>query len=125
MVQRGYECAMKRRQILKGIAASGLVSVGAGTASGMQTASRISVGQLDALHVERNGETVAVVENPTQAEFDRLDAELAEDERLVTPDGCCASKCKYDCPTDCDCCAYQCVCWSCEDGTKVCDSSNC
>ena len=104
---------MQRRKLLKTIAAGGLLSAGVGTAAGRPAANSgaISVDDLSAVHVTRDGEVVATLSNPSSPQVKRLFAEMGDDEGLVTPQKCCLYECKSQCaycdyPPGCtdDCC---------------------
>ncbi|MFC4450408.1 hypothetical protein [Halorussus aquaticus] len=107
---------MKRRQLVKSVAAGSVLGLGSGIASAEPVL--IDPEDLDAIHVVRDGERVRTVENPTMQEFDRLHDEISEDEQVVTPDGTCFPKCCQDCPPDCSSCG--CACYCCDTGSNIC-----
>lgn len=108
---------MQRRQVIKGVAASGLVSVGAGVAAGQHTTPGGATGaaDLDYVQVARDGAVVRTVADPSEADLDRLFARLGDDESLVTPQECCYYECQSECAycdyppgcTDDCCCDYR------------------
>lgn len=90
---------MKRRDVIRSVAASGIVSIAAGTAAGLQTGpgGPMRAPDLDSLRVVRDGDVVRTVVDPDEAQIDRLFDDLAENESLVTPEECCYYECKSQC----------------------------
>src|SRR6056297_139131 len=110
---------MKRRQLLKGVAASSAISLGIGSVTAETRPTVESAENLDEVHVaDADGKVVRTVENPTDADLDRLRTETSAAEQLVSPE--CTTKCKDDCTLRNDCCGYICECYTCDDGTEVC-----
>lgn len=105
---------MRRRQVLKTLAASSVTTVGAGTAAATRVGGATDVERVDALHVVSGGETVGTLPDPTWEDVRRVEAELDDDQQLVTPDGNCTAFCESNCP--CYPCAYGC--------SNCCDPSN-
>ena len=114
---------MQRRQLLKTIAASSAIGIGAGPAAGRQVSGATDIEQHDALHVVSGGETVETLENPTWNDVRRVETQLDDDQQLVTTDGECTAYCESNCP--CYPCAYSCssccdpsnnICSGCDDG---------
>lgn len=104
---------MKRRDVIRSVAASGIVSTAVGTAAGLrrQPGGALAATDLDAVRVVRDGDVVRTVADPDEAELDRLFTDLGDDESLVTPEECCYYECKSECaycdyPPGCtdDCC---------------------
>lgn len=89
---------MKRRNLLKGIAASSVVGAGMASASADAGVKRRDVQQFDRLRIVRDGRTVGTVEGPTWDAVRDVQASLDEDQRLVTPDDTCVAFCESNCP---------------------------
>lgn len=95
---------MKRRKMLKTIAAGGIASLGVQPAAGRIPVTRQrSTDELDVLHVVRDGNVVRSVENPTSVGLKRLQESLSDEEfitaSLVEPT--CIVYCKEDCYQAC------------------------
>lgn len=104
---------MKRRHLIKGIAASGLASVGIGSAAHTPAASAGDLSQYDHIRVVSGGETVDRIDATWEA-VRVAEADLEEGQFLVTPDGSCTALCESRCP--CYPCAYG--CYDCCDPTN-------
>lgn len=108
---------MKRRDVIRSVAASGIVGVTAGTAAGRQArpGGGVTAADLDAVRVARDGDVVRTVEDPSESDLDRLFADLGDDESVVTPEECCLYECKSQCRycdyppgcTDNCCCGWR------------------
>lgn len=109
---------MRRRQVLKTLAASSVISIGAGTAAGKRIGGATDVRQFDALHVVSGGETVGTLSNPTWEDVRRVETELDDDQQLVTPDAECTAYCESNCP--CYPCVYGCS-NCCDPSNNICD----
>jgi hypothetical protein len=114
---------MQRRQLLKSIAASSAIGIGAGSAAGRQVGGATDIEQYDTLHVVRGDKTVETLENPTWDDIRSVEARLDDDQQLVTSTGECTAYCESNCP--CYPCAYSCssccdpdnnICNDCDDG---------
>ena len=109
---------MNRRQVLKGVAVGSVMSLGIGTATARTRGGVESAENLETVHVAgADGKVVRTVEDPTEADLDRLRAETGAAEQLVSPE--CTTKCKDECVAT-NCCGYICECDS--DG-NCCDGS--
>ena len=95
---------MKRRQLLKGIGASGAASVAVGTAAASRRANNLQASDddLEVLRVVRGGEVVETFEDPSVEDIGRIHAQMDDDDELVNQDDCCVAECKSDC------CPYRC-----------------
>lgn len=95
---------MKRRQLLKGIGASGAATVGIGTAAASNRASdlRATDDDLEVLRVVRDGEVVETFDDPSVEDIGRIHSEMDTDDELVNQDDCCIAECRSDC------CPYRC-----------------
>lgn len=94
---------MKRRQLLKGIGASGAATLAVGSAAARRpSAGQVTDEELDVLRVVRDGEVVRTFEDPSVEDLDEIHAQVADDEQLVNQDDCCVAKCESDC------CPYRC-----------------
>jgi hypothetical protein len=100
---------MKRRDVIRSVAASGIVSITAGTAAGLETrpSGPVSATDLDAVRVVRDGDVVRTVTDPADSELDQLLSNLDDDESLLTPEECCLEECREDCAY----CEYGCCDW--------------
>lgn len=106
-LSNGMNSCMHRRKLLKSIGAGGLLTLGVGTATARQP-NGLESSDLDTVHIQRGGEIVATLENPSVSNVRRLHAELGSAEELVTPEKCCLVECKDDCLNcDADCCDYM------------------
>lgn len=101
---------MKRRNILKGIAASSVVGTSVASASLEPGVKLGTVEKYDQLKIVKDGETVDTVESPTWEKVGEVEADLDSDQHLVSPDDECVAKCESNCTcTNClvgcfDCC---------------------
>jgi len=95
---------MRRRQLLKGIGASGAATVGIGTAAASRQASnlRATDDDLEVLRVVRDGEVVETFDDPSAEDIGRIQSEMDTDDELVNQDDCCIVDCRSDC------CLYRC-----------------
>ncbi|UPV74159.1 hypothetical protein M0R89_16665 [Halorussus limi] len=93
---------MKRRQLLKGVGASGVASLAVGSAAARRPNSRVTDDDLDVLRVVRDGDVVRTFEDPSVEDLDRIHEQVEDDDRLVNQDDCCIAKCESDC------CAHRC-----------------
>ena len=115
---------MKRRNLLKGVAASSVATTGAVGASGASLEPDVKLGtveEYDRLRVVSDGETVDTVESPTWEKVKAAESNLDADQRLVSPDEDCVAACESNCPckpclvgcfnccnpdeSKCDCCS--------------------
>ncbi|WP_135826022.1 solute carrier organic anion transporter [Halorussus ruber] len=97
---------MKRRNLLKGIAASSVLSTGLAGASSRPGAKPTAIDKYDRLRIVSDGKTVGTVENPTWETVKEVETTLDDDQTLVTPDDECTAFCRSNC--DCSPCAYGC-----------------
>ncbi|WP_128475720.1 twin-arginine translocation signal domain-containing protein [Halorussus pelagicus] len=95
---------MNRRQLLKGIGASGAASLAVGTAAAgrRRTDLQVTDDDLDVLRVVRDGDVVRTFENPSVEDLDSIHAQVADEEQLINQDDCCIAECESDC------CPYRC-----------------
>lgn len=112
---------MKRRQVLKGIAAGSAMSVGVAGAS--RPDPRVGdIEQYDAIHVRDGDEVVRTVENPTWDDVKRLENEATTSQQVVTPDGSCSTFCCDNCScSDCVCSCSNC----CDPSAEICSCCDC
>lgn len=113
---------MKRRQILKGIAAGSTASVGISGASAQEGPTVTDIEQYDRLYVLEEDTRVGTVENPTWDDVKQVESELDDSQTLVTPDGQCSTFCCDQCScSDCACGCSNCcdpdneICSGCDD----------
>lgn len=113
---------MRRRKLLKSIAAGSALSLGMSAGAG---AVQLDHEDLDGLQVVRDGTVLERVENPTDEDFRRLDAMAGSDDVLMNFETECITYCKTDCDVACegeDTCQYQKTCadtkYCCEDGVE-------
>lgn len=111
---------MKRRQLLKTIAAGGTATVGVGTAAGKRGTFRTSVQDFGVIHVVGDDEIVRTIEDPTWDDVRRLESGLDDSQQLVSPRGDCIVFCCDDCPWDCDQCACDCTSSCCDPDWNTC-----
>jgi hypothetical protein len=109
---------MKRRHVLKGIAAGSALNIGIGGASANPGARRVDVEQFDRLLVKDGNRVVDTVENPTVETARDAEASLSDDQRLVTPNDDCYAFCESNCP--CYPCAVGCF-DCCNPEENICD----
>lgn len=114
---------MKRRNLLRNVAASSAVAITAGTAAGRSSGRVADLTQLDQLHVVQNGDVVASVENPGREDVRRLEATLGDGQHLASPEDDCFTYCCEDCPLHCDTCGCGCTDSCCS--TDCCGSGCC
>lgn len=111
---------MKRRRVLKTLAASSVATVGVGTA-GARSVTPTSTLDYDTLHVTRGDEIVDSVDDPSWADVRRLETDLADDQQLVSPTGSCITYCCEDCPYTCSSgCACGCTSPCCDSEEETC-----
>lgn len=112
---------MKRRNLLKGIAASSFIGTSVASGSSKPGVKLGEVEQYDQLRVVDGRGTVRTIENPTWEAVQNVEASLDDDQRLVTPDEDCVATCESNCPckpclvgcfdccnpdeSKCDCCS--------------------
>jgi len=89
---------MKRRTLLKGIAASSFIGTGAASANVEPGVKLGAVEEYDRLRIVDGDGTVDTVENPTWETVQDVEATLDDDQRLVTPDEDCVATCEANCP---------------------------
>ncbi|USZ68249.1 hypothetical protein NGM10_00565 [Halorussus salilacus] len=99
---------MKRRQVLKGIAAGSALSLGIGGAAADSGARQVDISEFDRVLVKEGDRVVETVEAPTWDDVKRLNSETTADQQVVTPDDDCVEFCRSNCSTTCDSCAYGC-----------------
>ncbi|MFC7080120.1 hypothetical protein [Halorussus caseinilyticus] len=109
---------MKRRNLLKGIAASSVLGTGV-TSAALEPGVQVkAIDQYDRLRIVSDGETVGTVESPTWEKVREVEATLDDDQTLVTPDDECTAFCASNCP--CEPCAVGCF-DCCNPDESICD----
>lgn len=109
---------MKRRHVIKGVAAGGVMGVGLAGAAHEPAYTAGDVSQYEYLRIERDGETVGRIVDPTWETVQAVDADLDDDAALVTPDEECVAFCESNCP------CYPCLvgCFNCcNPSENICD----
>jgi len=95
---------MNRRQLLKGIGASGVASVAVGTAAAGRRTNNVEAtdDDLEVLRVVRDGAVVQTFEDPSVDDIGHIHDQMDDDDELVNQDDCCVARCISDCcPYDC------------------------
>ncbi|PSP76557.1 hypothetical protein BRC81_13165 [Halobacteriales archaeon QS_1_68_20] len=101
---------MKRRRVIRGIAATGAIGSTAGLAAGNQIGQPTDISAYDHLKVVRGDETVRTIDDPSWETVREVELELDEDEELVGPECHCVTYCCNECSCSDGCCACNCWC---------------
>lgn len=102
---------MNRRQVLASIATTSVIGAGFVSARQPTRAGSFESMDIDEIRIERNGDVVGTVSNPSTANIYQLLAARGDDEELYTSSDCCIEYCLEDC-YGCECCAWGCSCSS-------------
>lgn len=98
---------MKRRNLLKGIAASGTLSMGVAGAAGKPNVHRADIEQVDRVFLKDGNRVIDTVENPTWDDVKQLNSDATDDQQVVSSDDTCYEYCRSNCSMYCTC-AYAC-----------------